>query len=310
MGLLAKISGQQQDLFKWDSQNSDVLLYRTDNGRQLIKKGALLHVADNQLAVISSKGVPADVFYTGTYTLDHESLPKLIKLQGLNQNHIGPFIADILFFNLTAFCDLKWKSMHPVPYKDPEYGKINIRLRGRGSFILNDPGLFLSGIGSYQHEILIHTAREKISAMIVRTVCRFLENRDICLTEMEEKIPEVESLAEQSLRYDFTQYGLTIQEIRITHISAPDTIRQISIDRSEAANTALQGKKVPPVPGQALYYTAENGEQKGPYKISELTGRFAKARITADTYVWTSGMTNWQKVSAIPSLYEKVRGES
>ena len=121
MGLLAKLSGQQQDLIKWDGHGSDTLLFRVNNNKQLIKKGALLHVAEDQVAVLASKSAPADVFQSGTHTLDAESLPVLLRIQSLAADYAGPFIADIIYFNLPAFGNIHWSSAHPVEYADPDY---------------------------------------------------------------------------------------------------------------------------------------------------------------------------------------------
>ena len=51
------------------------------------------------------------------------------------------------------------------------------------------------------------------------------------------------------------------------------------------------------------YYYVADGKSIGPYSIEELM----KQPITPDTYVWTNGMTNWQKLSESQSLYERYK---
>jgi hypothetical protein len=49
------------------------------------------------------------------------------------------------------------------------------------------------------------------------------------------------------------------------------------------------------------YYTADN-QQQGPVAESELKRLFAVGQISANTYVWSDGMTDWQRVAEIPGL--------
>jgi len=51
------------------------------------------------------------------------------------------------------------------------------------------------------------------------------------------------------------------------------------------------------------YYYVADGKSVGPYSIEELM----KQPITPETYVWTKGLVNWQKLSEIPSLYERFK---
>lgn len=46
------------------------------------------------------------------------------------------------------------------------------------------------------------------------------------------------------------------------------------------------------------YLIAVDGKQDGPYEVTELAGK----GLTADTLVWTEGMTEWQPAGNIPEL--------
>lgn len=47
-----------------------------------------------------------------------------------------------------------------------------------------------------------------------------------------------------------------------------------------------------------LYYTVENGVQKGPFTIENLSTQ----NLTPDTLVWRQGLSEWQKASSFPEL--------
>lgn len=49
------------------------------------------------------------------------------------------------------------------------------------------------------------------------------------------------------------------------------------------------------------YYTADN-QQQGPVAESELKRLFAVGQISANTYVWSDGMTDWRRAAEIPGL--------
>jgi hypothetical protein len=49
------------------------------------------------------------------------------------------------------------------------------------------------------------------------------------------------------------------------------------------------------------YYTADN-QQQGPVAESELKRLFAVGQLSANAYVWSDGMTDWQRAAEIPGL--------
>jgi hypothetical protein len=51
------------------------------------------------------------------------------------------------------------------------------------------------------------------------------------------------------------------------------------------------------------WYCASGGQQQGPYPEAQLREFIARGNVTADTLVWTEGMTNWQRVGEIPGLF-------
>lgn len=57
----------------------------------------------------------------------------------------------------------------------------------------------------------------------------------------------------------------------------------------------------PPIP-LALYYIAINGQQSGPFPISQLQQLHQQGRINAETYVWRQGLPNWVKAGEIAEL--------
>jgi len=58
------------------------------------------------------------------------------------------------------------------------------------------------------------------------------------------------------------------------------------------------GATPPPVPQEAQYHAAVNGQQIGPFPASQL----AANGVTPETLVWKAGMSGWVKASEVPEL--------
>jgi membrane protease subunit (stomatin/prohibitin family) len=58
----------------------------------------------------------------------------------------------------------------------------------------------------------------------------------------------------------------------------------------------------PPLPRQASYYAAINGQQSGPFDTNALRDKITAGALTRDTLVWTTGMPNWIPASTVAEL--------
>ncbi len=60
----------------------------------------------------------------------------------------------------------------------------------------------------------------------------------------------------------------------------------------------------PPLPATTVsqYHVVINGQQMGPYTVSQLSGLVATGQFTRQTYVWKQGMANWDFASNVPEL--------
>lgn len=65
---------------------------------------------------------------------------------------------------------------------------------------------------------------------------------------------------------------------------------------------ASTGATPPPLPNQAQYYYAANGQQAGPVNFEALKNLFAARSINAETLVWKQGMANWTSLQSVPEL--------
>jgi hypothetical protein len=58
----------------------------------------------------------------------------------------------------------------------------------------------------------------------------------------------------------------------------------------------------PPLPTSISYFIVLNGQQAGPFSMTELTQLVANNQLTKETYVWKPGMGNWEKAELVQEL--------
>jgi membrane protease subunit (stomatin/prohibitin family) len=58
----------------------------------------------------------------------------------------------------------------------------------------------------------------------------------------------------------------------------------------------------PPLPGQAQYWAAINGQQAGPFDMATLQKMISEQQIGRDTLLWKEGMAEWTKASDIDDV--------
>jgi hypothetical protein len=59
---------------------------------------------------------------------------------------------------------------------------------------------------------------------------------------------------------------------------------------------------VPPPPPLPSYYLALNGQQNGPYTISQLKDMVLSGQFQQNSYVWKHGMQNWEEAGKLLDL--------
>lgn len=62
------------------------------------------------------------------------------------------------------------------------------------------------------------------------------------------------------------------------------------------------GMTPPPVPPQAAYNVAVNGQSTGPFDAATLKQMAANGQFTAQSQVWKAGMSSWQPAGQVPDL--------
>lgn len=65
---------------------------------------------------------------------------------------------------------------------------------------------------------------------------------------------------------------------------------------------AAPGGAPPPPPPAAAWHVAVNGQTQGPYSLPQITSGISSGEITAETMVWTNGMSGWLPAGQVSQL--------
>lgn len=69
-----------------------------------------------------------------------------------------------------------------------------------------------------------------------------------------------------------------------------------------AGAPAAPGMAPPPPPPAAAWHVAVNGQTRGPFTAQQMAAGISSGEVTADTLVWTQGMSGWLAASQVPQL--------
>ncbi len=68
------------------------------------------------------------------------------------------------------------------------------------------------------------------------------------------------------------------------------------------SNQSAQANTPPPLPNGAIWFTAINNQQAGPFDLGTLASMAIEGKISRETLVWKSGMASWTPASQVPDL--------
>ena len=72
---------------------------------------------------------------------------------------------------------------------------------------------------------------------------------------------------------------------------------------------AMNGQmNTPPPPPSIQYHVSVNGQQSGPFNVTQLQQLVQQGQITPQTYVWKQGMAGWETAGNVPELTSLFQG--
>jgi len=230
---LKKEAGSQWiEIIQWLDDSADTLVYRFPVYNQEIKMGAQLVVRENQNALFLNEGQAADLFTPGTYTLSTQNMPVMSVLRGWKYGFQSPFKAEVYFFNMRMFTDLKWGTANPVMMRDKDFGAIRIRAFGTYATRVVDPKAFFKAVVGTQSQTSTADILGQLRSTILSRLTDAIASANIAALDLAANYDEIAKSAIATIGPEFTSYGLELSKFYVENISLPEEVEAALDQRS------------------------------------------------------------------------------
>ncbi len=232
MGLFDIFSSQFIDIIEWLDDSNDTLVYRFERHDNAIKNGAKLTVREGQMAVFVSQGQTADVFGPGMYELVTANLPILTDLNHWDHGFSSPFKAEVYFFNMRRFGDLKWGTRNPIMLNDSAFGPLRLRAFGTYEMRIGDPQKLLVQVVGTDGHFTMDEISDRLRNIIVSKFSTSLAAAGIPALELAANYQQLGRFVADELDADFGEYGVKLEDFWVENISFPPRVEEALDKRS------------------------------------------------------------------------------
>ena len=226
MGLWDKLFGEFVDVIEWTDDSSDTMVYRFERHGNEIKYGAKLTVRESQMAVFVNEGQIADVLSPGMYELETRNLPLLSTIQHWDHGLKSPFKAEVYFFNMRQFTDLKWGTRNPIMMRDREFDMVRLRTFGTYATRIKDPELFLKEIVGTDGHFTVDEISNQLRDLITSRYATILGSLDVPVLDLASRYDQLSEYITERIAPEFDQYGLALSKVLVENISLPSEVEK------------------------------------------------------------------------------------
>ncbi|SHE21846.1 SPFH domain-containing protein [methanotrophic endosymbiont of Bathymodiolus puteoserpentis (Logatchev)] len=226
MGLFDKLFGEFVDVIEWLDQSSDTMVYRFERYGNEIKYGAKLTVRTSQVAILVNEGKAADFFEPGMYELQTNNMPIMTTLENWPHGFQSPFKAEVYFFNMHRFVDLKWGTKNPIMLRDTEFGAVRLRAFGSYCVRINDPLTFIKEIVGTHGHFSTDDISDQLRNLILSRFASILGESKIPVLDLAGNYDDLSDYITAKIAPEFMAYGLEITKLLVENISLPASVEE------------------------------------------------------------------------------------
>ncbi len=353
MGLFDKLFGEFVDVIEWLDQSSNTMVYRFERYGNEIKYGAKLTVRESQVAILVNEGKAADFFDPGMYELQTNNMPIMTTLENWPHGFQSPFKAEVYFFNMHRFVDLKWGTKNPIMLRDADFGAVRLRAFGSYCVRIKDPLTFIQEIVGTNGHFSTEDISDQLRNLILSRFASILGESKIPVLDLAGNYDDLSEYITAKIAPEFIAYGLEITKLLVENISLPPAVEEALDKRTsmgiignlknytefqaaEAMQAAAENPSggasegigmgmgfalankmsqsftpmsnnttqstPPPIPQQAQYFVAINGQQSGPFNLADLANQIKSGTVTRQTLIWNQTLVEWTKAAEVAEL--------
>ena len=237
MGFLDKIFGEFVDIIEWLDDSDDTMVYRFERYGNEIKYGAKLTVRESQVAILVNEGRAADFFEPGMYELETNNMPIMTSLESWPHGFDSPFKAEVYFFNMRRFVDLKWGTKNPIMLRDKEFSMVRLRAFGSYSVRIKDPITFIKEITGTNGHFSTDDISDQLRNLILSRFASVLGESQIPVLDLAANYDDLSEYVTAKIAPEFIEYGLELTKLLVENISLPQAVED-ALDRRTSMGVA------------------------------------------------------------------------
>src|SRR5215470_6271376 len=227
MSLRDFLSKQFIDVIDWVEPEDGILAYRFPMQDREIQNGGKLTVRDSQLAVFVNEGEVADVFGSGLYTLNTQTLPILTYLKNWDKAFKSPFKSDVYFFSARIQTNQHWGTQNPITIRDKEFGAVRLRGFGIYSYHITDAKAFYSKISGTREVYAVADLEGQLRNTIVAKVTDAFAASKVPFLDMAANQGALADKIKEHMAPAFAEYGLTLDSFVVENLSLPEELQKV-----------------------------------------------------------------------------------
>ncbi len=258
MGIFDKLLGEFVDVIEWTDDSSDTMVYRFERYGNEIKYGAMLTVRESQTAVLVSEGRIADFYEPGLYQLETQNMPVMTTLENWTHGFSSPFKAEVYFFNMRRFTDLKWGTKNPIMLRDKEFGPLRLRAFGTYSIRIKEPLTFIKEIVGTDGHFRTGEISEQLRNLIVSRFAGIIGESGIPILDLAANYETLSNFITQKISPEFACYGLDVLQLMVENISLPPEVEAALDKRSSMGIIGDLGRYTQFQTAEAIEAAAKN----------------------------------------------------
>lgn len=283
MGIFDKLLGEFVDVIEWTDDSSDTMVYRFERYGNEIKYGAMLTVRESQTAVLVSEGRVADVYEPGLYRLETRNMPVMTTLESWPHGFSSPFKAEVYFFNMRRFTDLKWGTKNPIMLRDREFGPLRLRAFGTYSIRIKDPLVFIKEIVGTDGHFQTGEISDQLRNLIVARFASIIGESGIPILDLAANYENLSNFITQKISPEFAAYGLEVLQLMVENVSLPPEVEAVLDKRTSMGIIGDLGRYTQFQTAEAIEAAAKN-PSGGANEGMGMGMGFAVAREMAQTF--------------------------
>ena len=212
------------EIIEWVEHRPDLMMWKIPDGDKEIKNGAKLIVRESQVAMLLNEGKIADVFQAGTHTLNTQNIPVLSRLKGWKYGFESPFKADVYFFSVKQFMNLRWGTPSPVMMRDPQFGQVRVRAFGTYNVRIRDFSRFFTEYAGTFPQLTSAEFEQQLRNFIAPRFGEALALSSISVLDVAGNLSALNSRIQPLIQPYFDDLGVEITQFTISGTSLPDEV--------------------------------------------------------------------------------------